>query len=155
MDYAGKSILNNIAYADNNRPKRYEYANGVVTEDALDYTHGYRITGRKATTASGTLQDLAYGFDTLGNITDINDSANTVLKKQSHFAYDDIGRLATASFMTAEGANAYSYAYDAIGNITNQSGVGNYLYEGSHPHAATTMGIIPIAYDGNGNVSRE
>ncbi len=155
MNYAGKPILNNIIYADNNTAKRYEYANGVTTEDTLDYTHGYRIIARKATSGSGMLQNLSYGFDTLGNITDINDAADTILKKQSHFVYDDIGRLVNASFTNTGGTNAYSYAYDAIGNITSQSGVGNYLYDGIYPHAVTAVGGSPLAYDNNGNVSRE
>jgi RHS repeat-associated protein len=57
----------------------------------------------------------------------------------------------------ASGSQNYTetYAYDAIGNITNKSDQGNYAYSQTgkaNPHAVTSMGSANYTYDDNGNL---
>ena len=41
--------------------------------------------------------------------------------------------------------------YDASGNITFKSDVGNYLYNAAQPHAVSSAGGVSYSYDANGN----
>ncbi len=52
-----------------------------------------------------------------------------------------------------------TYTYDPIGNITNKSNLGTYLYQGNqgasyaNAHAVTSIGSTTYAYDTNGNLT--
>ncbi|HBU69586.1 MAG TPA: hypothetical protein DEE98_04295 [Elusimicrobia bacterium] len=83
------------------------YGNNVFT----DYTYN-PLTQRLGTlkTNGGALQNLAYTYDSVGNITEINcaDPAQA-----QNFAYDDLSRL-----VNANGAYGIKiYEYDSVGNI--------------------------------------
>jgi RHS repeat-associated protein len=46
-----------------------------------------------------------------------------------------------------------TFEYDEIGNITNSSSLGNYLYTSTKPHAVTTIGDRSYTYDAGGNMA--
>ena len=48
-----------------------------------------------------------------------------------------------------------TYAYDIIGNITNKSDIGNYLYGNNNPYQASAINNQAYAYDLNGNLTSD
>jgi RHS repeat-associated protein len=128
--------------------------NGVVTNQTFDPNTG-RLTAIQAG-SSGAVENLAYVYDKLGNVSSRADNG-AVLSET--FQYDALNRL-TSSTITGSTANppAKSFAYDALGNITTKSDVGNYTYPAAgapQPHAVTSIsgGTISatFTYDPNGN----
>lgn len=129
--------------------------NGVVTQ------HAYNpASGRLAATLAGagnSVQNLAYAFDTLGNLTSRQDNAAGSLES---FSYDNLNRLTIYSLQGpgVSGIVTRTVAYDALGNITAKSDVGNYYYApGTPPHAVTQVSGGPgknysQSYDANGNL---
>jgi RHS repeat-associated protein len=109
---------------------------------------------QQITTAKSTnIQNLAYSYDLVGNITNIVDgvysgaASATVGKIQ----YDDLNRL--VSLTNANGS--FSYGYSPIGNVlTNkESGSNRYTYGTIRPHCVRNANGVDYTYDLNGNVS--
>ncbi|MBL8339733.1 MAG: RHS repeat-associated core domain-containing protein [Rhodoferax sp.] len=100
--------------------------------------------------SSNNVLNHAYTYDKLGNVASRSAGFGGGTERFSH---DLLDRLVS---YTVEGTNAanrtVSVAYNAIGNILSKSDVGDYRYDGARPHAATTIGTVGLAYDGNGNV---
>jgi RHS repeat-associated protein len=114
--------------------------NGLVTQSVYD-----KLTGRIQAIETSDLQNLQFSFDRLGNLTQRRKD-NLV----ENFRYDALNRLIQTS---VEGGQNTHIGYDALGNITYKSDVGNYSY-GSRPHAVTAVsGHLNQAYryDANGN----
>jgi RHS repeat-associated protein len=110
--------------------------------------------------SGNTVQDLSYTYDALGNITQIVDASQSSSSKTTYYTYDTLSRLLTASTTGAvAGADyKYTYAYDALGNITSGP-LGSYSYAGSggssyaNPDAATAVASKNLTYDNNGNLT--
>ncbi|MFZ2707526.1 MAG: immunoglobulin-like domain-containing protein, partial [Minisyncoccia bacterium] len=117
----------------------------------------WSTTGTFTTYTSKAYQYLSYAYDAVGNITAIGDASDTNTKKNLALGYDDLYRLTSATASNAlVGTNyAHTFAYDALGSITNKSDTGAYSYAGTgyaNPHAVTTIGASSYTYDNNGNV---
>ncbi len=127
--------------------------NGVVTSRAYDPATA--LLDSIQTTKSGTnIQNLAFVFDTLGNLKEREDLTRN---RKEVFAYDGLNRVLTTTLTdtsTTSTLNTTTYTYDALGNITFKSDVGNYLYgqNGAGPHAVTTAGANTYTYDANGSM---
>jgi RHS repeat-associated protein len=103
-----------------------------------------------------TLQDLAYAFDNLGNLTQRADAYRThqgtgspTTALSETFAYDTLNRLTTRSGATVA-------AYAANGNILwkkDVAGTGSNFTYGAKPHAVTGAFDYTIGYDANGLMS--
>ena len=93
------------------------------------------------------VQDIDYYYDAVGNIIQIKDESYTNAAKTVDYTYDTLYRLTRASSTVAENGQNYiqTYVYNAIGNITNKSDIGDYAYSGyvgssyANPHAATAI----------------
>ncbi len=149
-------------------PLTLDYGNGSTMTNTYDAEELYRLRQR-VTVANGiTLQDLAYTYDPVGNITRIVDASDTQVAKTTDYQYDDLHRLLSATITNAAdetldgplGENSLqTFAYDPIGNIIYKSDVGSYLYEGdqndgyANPHAVTSINGEAYTYDMNGNMS--
>ena len=127
--------------------------NGVVTTRAYDPATA--LVDSIQSSAGGTaIQNLGFVFDTLGNLKERTDLTRN---RKEAFLYDGLNRV-TESKLTDSASNATlnttTYAYDALGNITNKSDVGAYLYgqNGAGPHAVTTAGANTYTYDANGSM---
>ncbi|MGI6377326.1 MAG: hypothetical protein ACOX3S_15240 [Anaerolineae bacterium] len=118
---------------------------------AYDYQTGsMRLAALTSETAS-TLQELAYDYDDVGNVLEITDTVNS--GQVQTFTYDDLNRLLTAETdATGTGQYDHTYAYNAIGNLTDYDGV-SYTYSANQPHAATAQGNDSYSYDANGNMT--
>ena len=66
----------------------------------------------------GTIQNINYIYDNVGNVTNIADYS-TSTGKIIDYTYDDLYRLTNATTSAASSTSyAHSYTYNAIGNIT-------------------------------------
>lgn len=155
-------------------------ADGHVTNETLSTSAGVSAistarayeatTGRLTSISSGNstgqnIQTMAYGYDTIGNLTLRQDSytlpsAGTI---NEAFGYDSMNRLTSMNQTGTTNANK-TYAYTEIGNILSKSDIGTYTYPPSgansvRPHAVTSIlgaagGVTnpTYNYDANGNV---
>lgn len=94
-------FVNNIAYNARGQRELIEYANGAHTSSAYDPLT-FRLIHLETKRASDhvRLQDLAYAYDPVGNITSIADAAqetvyfkNQVVSARGDYVYDAIYRL--------------------------------------------------------------
>lgn len=124
------------------------YGNGL-TYDAIVSP----ISGRTKAVVAGVCEaagghyaiNYAYLHDALGQVTHRMDY---VAGREERFAYDGLNRLVAH---TMNNNPATTVSYDALGNITGKSDVGNYYYASGRPHAVTQAGAKNYAYDANGN----
>ncbi|OGW71048.1 MAG: hypothetical protein A2047_03770 [Omnitrophica bacterium GWA2_41_15] len=124
-----------------------------VTDDLFVWAYSY------SSETSETIQALNYAYDSVGNITKIEDYSSTTAKIVN-FGYDALYRLSTASTTNASTSPNYlqTWGYNAIGNISTTSAIGDYQYDGhtgtnyANPHAATSIGSMTLNYDRNGNL---
>lgn len=104
-----------------------------------------------------TIQDLAFDFDFIGNLTARRDLHQD---REEAFTYDGLNRLTgttltdTATLATLTNT---TYTYDSLGNITNKSDVGVYTYGTGAPgqpgpHAVVSAGGNSYTYDANGSM---
>jgi RHS repeat-associated protein len=72
-----------------------------------------------------TVQNLAYGYDNLGNVTSRYDGVNGT---NETFAYDTMNQLASVAVTTGAASGSEAYIYDAVGNMTFRSNLGTMTY---------------------------
>lgn len=124
-------VVNNIDYNAQNKITEKDFANGLTTNYTYNTTD-FRLNNIK----TGTLQDLSYTYDAIGNVSSIT---NNLTSKTQNFGYDDLDRLTSAQ---EESGYNYSYEYNPIGNLTKftNSGVDtNYTYgQSAGAHAMTS-----------------
>ncbi|MGD9367967.1 MAG: FG-GAP-like repeat-containing protein, partial [Desulfobacteraceae bacterium] len=106
------------------------YGNGAVT--SYDYWPGHHRLRSMQTTAQatpgswGTIQDLEYHFDNLGNVETITDHLHGV---GFDFDYDSVSRLTHARATCAGDADReydQAYTYDLAGNMAAKTGKGGF-----------------------------
>lgn len=141
-----------------------------VIEQTYNYYSWNQQGGRLqelVTTTSGyqtPVQSLLYQYDSVGNISAIN---NTVNNENQGFGYDPLDRLTS---WTLNNTLQERYTYSPNGNLlskgapalsqfsTEPSGKYTLFYDPAHPHAANTMVdsvngdvVNSYTYDANGN----
>jgi YD repeat-containing protein len=93
---------------------------------------------------TGTLQDLNYTYDAVGNITQIRDD---VASETSDYAYDSLDRLTSWTL----NSTPESYTYDAsTGNLATKAGSA-FTYDANQPHGVSALNGNTYGYDANGN----
>jgi YD repeat-containing protein len=146
LESVAEGAITYITYSGfdaNGRPARATYGNGVTTDYTYDAAN-LRLNTLKTQKDTTVLQDLAYAFDNGGNVTTLTD----VVNGDQTFVYDDLDRLTSGTV----GASTTTYAYDTIGNMTNNSRIGDYTY-GSNSPVDTTPLVISLL--GSASVSVE
>ncbi|MGV8074546.1 MAG: SpvB/TcaC N-terminal domain-containing protein [Syntrophobacteraceae bacterium] len=148
-------VLNYAAYSDYNalgQVGKITFQTGTTT------TYGYYPLTNKLESVvttppppqAGKLQDLAYEYDSVGNVKKITDSTNLQSIQVYEYGYDALDRLDWANYPSI---GQIDYNYDSIGNIIYNSRVGAYSYIGAGPHAVTGAGGETFEYDNNGNMT--
>jgi RHS repeat-associated protein len=118
----------------------------VRTVDAVTHNLLTQQTGPGSTPT--TVQNLAYRWDAVGNLTERQDVRAALTET---FSYDNLHRLDTAAL---NGTTNLDMTYNSLGNITNRSDVGAYTYDPTKIHAVKTLdGGSAFAYDGNGSAT--
>jgi RHS repeat-associated protein len=133
------------SYAVGGAVESSTFGNGLTCDRVIS-----PVTGRLQAIATGIgavthAQYHTYGYDLLGQVTHRRDMT---LNREETFTYDDLNRL--VSYNINDGP-ATTVTYDALGNITQKSDVGNYYYSTVRPHAVTAAGALTYTYDNNGN----
>ncbi|OGZ10560.1 MAG: hypothetical protein A3C93_01960 [Candidatus Lloydbacteria bacterium RIFCSPHIGHO2_02_FULL_54_17] len=158
-----------MAWMDSNGPKTpagsatLNFNNSVGTHKLLGALASFEpfttscAAGGGSAVATTTLQDLSYTYDTVGNITGIEDHSGTHASADTVFTYDNLYRLTSASTTNATTTDwKQTYTYNDLGNITTKSDVGSYTYAGTgfaNPHAPTTINSVDYTYDKAGNLT--
>lgn len=111
-----------------------------------------RITGLLSSRTSGpnggaAQQNLEYGWNKVGML-ERRKSINEALTET--FYYDALNRL---DYSQLNGTTNLDINYDALGNISNKSDVGSYVYHAVKKHAVTSAGANTYTYDANGNMA--
>jgi RHS repeat-associated protein len=109
----------------------------------------YRQSGKGG---GGAIQDLAYGWDSVGNLAWRRDLKQSLLEE---FEHDGLDRLRETR---RNGATTLRVDYDAIGNIRHKSDVcadtgACYSYHATRRHAVVSAGSRSYSYDANGNMT--
>ncbi|MBV6396394.1 MAG: tRNA nuclease WapA [Anaerolineales bacterium] len=126
-----------------------ELGNGIT--QAYEYYPWNQQGGRLKTLAAETLQNMTYIYDSVGNISSISDSVNSLTQS---FGYDALDRLtsASASGTPAQGAYSETYQYDPVtGNLKIKGDMTLDYLDSSHVHAVTNANSNTYSYDSNGN----
>lgn len=138
------TLAENIAYLPHGDITSMTYGNGIVT--ARTYDNRYRLSGLTA----GTLKNLTYTSDNIGNITDVIDTLDPA--KNKSYTYD-----ATQSLVQAAGPwGTLSFGYGLSGNRISEttdtgSTVYSYAVNTNKLTSATGEKAISFSYDNNGN----
>lgn len=111
-----------------------------------------RVNQISATRDSQVLQEHAYQYSALGNLTRRTDAKNGF---SQCFSYDRLNRLTHSGFGSVSSCNpSPRYSYNDLGNIITKEGViGNYQYgeNGAGPNAVTSVNGLAYVYDNAGN----
>ena len=139
-------LAENIGYLPFGPIQGFTYGNGAAVNHSFDLL--YRLTGKSA----GSVQDLSYAFDPVGNITAITDNLDPV--KNQIFGYDDLYRLTGATGVYGQ----TGYTYDKVGNrLTKTIGgqTDTYTYTAGTNRLAQITGATnkSFSYDANGNTT--
>jgi len=95
-------FVTNIDYDAKGRRTVVDYGNGVHTRYRYD-PETFRLTGVVTDGPTGTLQDLSYVYDPVGNVTSVEDAAqpavcfaNQLVRARGEYVYDAVYRLTSA-----------------------------------------------------------
>ncbi|MCU0660174.1 MAG: putative toxin [Candidatus Pacebacteria bacterium] len=153
------ALITNFDYSPTDQVQTQNDANGVTTMNTYAASALYRLTNRLTTNSTRHVQDFAYVYDPVGNITELDDASDTDTAKTATYSYDALYRLTDAVITgTASGGDyTHSFAYDALGNLLSGP-AGAYVYAGTgyaNPHAATKINSITRTYDNDGNLTSD
>lgn len=99
---------------------------------------------------SGNVYNVNYQYDTLGNLvyrdTTRSGSSQTL---EENYTYDNLNRLTNVNINHMVDQ---SFTYDVLGNIRSKTGVNNYEYDASRPHAISKINSLDYVYDANGSI---
>ncbi|MBU0706385.1 LysM peptidoglycan-binding domain-containing protein [Patescibacteria group bacterium] len=125
--------------------------NNVVVQNSYDENQLYRLTSK---TAANGLQNYQYTYDPVGNLMNMVDANSGITAKTVSYQYDSLYRLTQADYQNTANQTdvTQTYQYDSLGNMTYKSDVGQFVYNGQHPHAVTQAGSHVYDYDANGNM---
>ncbi len=150
--------VNDTTYDTAGRMTQRVLGNDVLTQDYTYYAWDEKAAvdtatvgqgGRLKSMTVGTLQNLDYLYDAVGNIKKIT---NNTASETNLYAYDSLNRLTQ---WTLNGVNE-TYSYDPnTGNLDLKADVDLNYNDASHAHAVTHIGSTQkYWYDANGNQTK-
>lgn len=154
----GKEIYRVVGTNPRGQVTDFDINSGLVrVKHDFDAAMGHLKLQTATRSAGGTVQQLAYTWDKLGNLTSRHNQRPDSGKKES-FCYDHLNRLLQVNANTTStadcnpNATGTQFQYDSIGNIKSKEGAA-YSYASSKPHAVTATGGVSYNYDNNGNLT--
>jgi YD repeat-containing protein len=113
--------------------------------DWNEQVNGFGQGGRLQNLTTGSLQNLTYTYDPVGNISQIS---NPIASETSIYGYDELNRLTSWNLNGA----TENYTYNpATGNLATKADVTLTYNDAAHVHAVTSAGSNTYSYDANGN----
>jgi len=150
-------INSKVYWQANKMTARGQISQATLGNSTKEYTTYSTANGwlkiNQTNNGISTLRKFEYNYDEVGNLENRIDLNQNNLTE--NFTYDDLDRLKSSSItggVFGSGSFNKSFNYDAIGNITYKSDVGNYSYCSNKPHAVCQAGNTTYAYDANGNM---
>jgi len=145
-DSTTQTLAENITYLPFGPLHGLTYGNGTAMTQGFDQR--YRLTGLSA----GSIQNLAYTLDPVGNITAITNNLDPT--RSQTFGYDDLYRLTSSNGIYGD----ISYTYDKVGNrLTRIEGTqtDTYSYVNGTSKLSQITGANPqsFSHDLNGNTT--
>jgi RHS repeat-associated protein len=139
-------VISSIAYDPRGLVTRREHANGAVTTASYDDLRRISMLGTES--RGKAVQSLGYRYDQVGNLTAIDDALRKSgpLSASRTCGYDDLYRLVSA----VGGDHSWTYAFNAVGDFTKKSDVGEYSY--AKAHLVASAGGKSYRHDEAGNV---
>lgn len=146
--------VNDIDYAPHGGMSFMAYANGYSTTNTYDPEQLWRLDQRLTTGPNGNIQNIAYEYDAVGNILEIDDDSENDASRLAVYEYDDLDRLLSATVTETANVDDYvrSYTYGPTGNMLSKSNVGAYSYDSLHPQAVSSVAGVDYDYDLNGQL---
>jgi len=154
-------VIDNAIYGPDGQITQYTHDNRTTTAGRLlTTTLAYSpqrqwltqiqttTLGYNAATAT-PLQNLQYTRDKEGETTSVT---SPFCSEGWSYAYDELHRLSSGMNQSDFSRNV-GFAYDAIGNITNNSKLGAYSYAAGKAHAVSQAGSSSYSYDADGNMT--
>jgi len=143
------SLVNSATYGPNKIPAAINYNNNTSWNSTF-YANGTPNTV-SLMTVSTSLYDATYVYNGAGNITSITSTAPAMT---SAFGYDSLNRLTSASYSTANPGvpTAYSYEYDANGNMLTVRHDGNIAFSKTYK-TSNQIDDSNFQYDSRGNLT--
>jgi RHS repeat-associated protein len=150
--------VDQITYDAKGQRQSVRYGNGVVTRYAYD-RETYRLK-RLVTQAEGgeALQDLAYTYDILGNVTAIRDATqpvihhgNSRIEPVARYTYDALSRLIEATgreHIQQTGAPDWSTGLNAAGQINDLTQLRHYTQFYAYDPSGNILSMRHVA-EGN------
>jgi RHS repeat-associated protein len=129
------NLAQNIQYKPFGGVSAVTYGNGITS--TITYDTQYRL----ATLATGTFQNLTYGYDYNGNITGISPGKT--------YTYDALDRLWAANGPWG----SLGWTYDGVGNRLTEN-ANTYTYA-TNTNKLTNATGITFGYDNNGNTTTQ
>jgi RHS repeat-associated protein len=121
--------------------------NGVSITSNYDPASGLLAQRTAGQGGGSSHQNLAFEWDSAGNLVRRTERNAGV---DESFTYDAVNRL---DQVQRGGALALDLAYDAVGNLTYKSDVGQYRYDAARGNALVSAGTNSYSYDANGAVA--
>jgi RHS repeat-associated protein len=150
------SVIGNNAYVSSTlydsagRMTQRVLGNGLTqTYDYYDWNeqvNGVGQGGRLQNLLTGSLQDLNYVYDAVGNITSLT---NVTASETNTYGYDALNRLTSWTLNSV----TETYGYNAsTGNLETKAGVTLTYNDAAHVHAVSSLSNgNTYQYDANGN----
>ncbi|MFC1824940.1 RHS repeat-associated core domain-containing protein, partial [Thermodesulfobacteriota bacterium] len=144
MDGQTQTLAEGISYLPFGTVEGLTYGNGIA--QSRSYNQRYQIM----IIASGTVQNVSYALDPVGNVMSIADNVDS--SKGQTFSYDNLYRLTNAlgSYGTID------YTYDRVGNrqsraVNNETEIYSYVPGTNRLQATSGQSTVNYDYDANGN----
>lgn len=121
--------------------------NGLRSVKAIDAVTGLPSEIKTGPGGGAAVQNLGYTWDKVGNLKKRTDTNQGLTEE---FFYDNLYRLDITKLNNVQNLDV---DYNTLGNITNKSDVGAYIYAGPRMHAVTSVAGVSYIYDSNGNIT--
>ena len=117
------TIASSLTYAPQGVVTSALFGNGASSTWTFNPNVLYRLAALQTQGQGGTtIQNFAYTYDPVGNLTQIANTASTANSATVAYGYDSLNRLTSAS-TTADSSTPYvqHFAYDNLGNLLSVS----------------------------------
>ncbi|NJK32680.1 MAG: RHS repeat protein, partial [Deltaproteobacteria bacterium] len=126
--------------------ERERFGNQLITERQWDPLSG-RLVHLRTTGQQSPLQDLRYGWNPVGTLTEREDLR---LHQREQFGYDHLHRLTDVVVDVGLKHHERQFSYDSLGNLVHASDIGDYDYD--HRGRLQLADATQHVWDDNGNL---